>query len=148
MANARKRHGTASEYQVFGQLLDAGLDVYSTMVDDQGIDAVLRVETPRGHVGYFDLQIKSARSWNGIRGRISSLGKRSNAVLILFNSSSHECLWFDAEGIAKNFPGTGSTWGDVFLDKPRVEAFYREGRSDLTHLRDHLVRHTDQGVGR
>ena len=85
MPNVRKRQGTASEHQVVGQLIDAGIDVYQTVVDDQGIDAVLRVETgPKNVVRYFDLQIKSSRTWNGVRGRISALGQRANTVLIIF----------------------------------------------------------------
>jgi hypothetical protein len=69
MANPRKRHGTASEHQVMGQLIDAGIDVYQTVVDDQGIDAIVRVaRVPSGDVQYFDLQIKSSRTWNGVRG--------------------------------------------------------------------------------
>jgi len=139
MPNIRKRQGTASEHQVVGQLIDAGIDVYQTVVDDQGIDAVLRVETgPKNVVRYFDLQIKSSRTWSGVRGRISALGKRDNTVLILFNSSTHECLWFDAAGIAKHFPGTGYEWGDVFLDKARVAAFKAEDRDDLEKLRKNL----------
>jgi hypothetical protein len=134
MTNIRKRRGVASEYQVFGQLLDAGLDVYATAVDDQGIDAVLRVESGDGAVGYFDVQMKSARSWNGIRGKISSLGGRKNTVLILFNSRSHECLWLDAAAISEHFPGTGSQWGDVFLDKRHVEELRDEGRGELDGL--------------
>lgn len=134
MPNARKRQGTASEHQVVGQLLDAGFDVYQTIVDDQGIDAVLRVPTPSGLVRYFDLQTKSSRTWSGIRGKIATLGQRTNTVLILFNSSLHESLWFDSKDIAKNFPGTGGDWGDVFLGKVQVEAFRAEGRSDLTGL--------------
>lgn len=140
MPNIRKRQGTASEHQVVGQLLDAGFDVYQTIVDDQGIDAVLRVRTRSGAIRYFDLQTKSARTWNGIRGKISSLGKRDNTVLILFNSSTHQCLWFDARGIAEHFPRNGGDWGDVFLDKARVKAFEIEGRSDLDTLRRRLER--------
>lgn len=134
MPNIRKRQGSASEHQVVGQLLDAGFDVYQTIVDDQGIDAVLRVPTRAGAIRYFDLQTKSSRTWNGIRGKIAALGKRENTVLILFNSSRHECLWFDAQGIAKHFPGTGGDWGDVFLDKARVSAFMAEGRGDSRKL--------------
>jgi hypothetical protein len=139
MPNVRKRHGTASEHQVVGQLIDAGLDVYQTVVDDQGIDAVLRVEKrPSKRVRYFDLQIKSSRTWSGIRGHIAALGKGANTVLILFNSSTHECLWFDSEGISKHFPGTGFDWGDIFLDKARVERFKKEHRYDLEALRRRL----------
>lgn len=134
MPNVRKRQGTASEHQVVGQLLNAGFDVYQTIVDDQGIDAVLRVETRLGTVRYFDLQTKSSRTWSGIRGKIAALGRRENTVLVLFNSSTHACLWFDAEGITKHFPRLRGGWGDVFLNKARVNAFMTEGRNDLNKL--------------
>jgi hypothetical protein len=137
MPNIRKRRGTASEHQVVGQLLDAGIDVYQTIVDDQGIDAVLRVQTGKT-LRYFDLQIKSARTWNGIRGKISALGTRDGTVLILFNSSSHECLWFDAEAIAEHFADQRKRWGDVFLTAERVAEFRAQGRGDLAKLLERL----------
>jgi len=135
--NVRKRHGTASELQVIGQLLDAGIDVYQTVVDDQGIDAVLRVPGRGGEVRYFDLQTKSSRTWSGIRGKVSALGTRTNTVLILFNSSTHECLWFDADAVANEFSGTGR-WGGIFLRKDRLTRFRREGRDKLDALLRHL----------
>lgn len=147
MPNVRKRHGTASELQVIGQLLDAGIDVYQTVVDDQGIDAVLRVPRRGGEVLYFDLQTKSSRSWSGIRGKVSALGTRDNTVLILFNSSTHECLWFDARAIANEFSGSGR-WGGIFLRNDRLTRFRREGRDKLDALRSHLETRQSRGKRR
>jgi len=138
MPNTRKRQGTASEHQVIGQLIDAGIDVYQTVVDDQGIDAVLRIDSGSDKAQYFDLQIKSSRTWSGIRGRISALGKRENTVLILFNSTEHQCLWFVAGEIEKEFPKTDLEFGDVFLKKDRVDEFLRESRGRLEKLRERL----------
>lgn len=139
MANTRSRQGKAAELQVVGALIDGGLDCYLTVVDDQGIDAVIRagaVGAPR----YFDVQIKSARSWAGVRGSIAMLGTRENAVLLLFNSGSRELLWLDSNAIAKRFPATGSSWGDVFLTQDVVAALRAEGRGDVAKLREVLER--------
>ncbi|MFE8597328.1 hypothetical protein [Archangium violaceum] len=137
MANRRSRQGKAAELQVVGLLTDAGLDCYLTVVDDQGIDAVIRVDTA-GAPRYFDVQVKSARSWAAIRGSIAALGKRKNAVLVLFNSTSREVLWLDSAAISSRFSATGSTWGDVFLTAAMVQKFRDQGRADLSRLREHL----------
>ena len=66
MANLKSRRGKASELQVIGEMLDAGLDCYLTLVDDQAIDAVLRVQLSEHSAKYFDIQIKSGRTWAAI----------------------------------------------------------------------------------
>jgi len=139
MANRRSRQGRAAELQVIGLLTSEGLDCYVTVVDDQGIDAVIRASAD-GAARYFDVQIKSARSWSAIRGSIAALGTRKNALLLLFNSSSSELLWLDSKAIAKRFPATGSTWGDVFLVAETVESLRAEGRDNVAKLRAFVER--------
>lgn len=51
--------GRRQEYVAIAELLKRGYDVYMTLVDDQGIDCVVR----QGSNKYFDVQIK-ARSKN------------------------------------------------------------------------------------
>ena len=137
MPNTRSRRGKAAELQVVALLTDAGLDCYLTVVDDQGIDAVIRIEKRDGP-HYFDVQVKSGRAWSGIRGSIAALGKRKNAILILFNSGLRELLWLDAKAISRRFPARGSLWGDVFLNKQLVTELWDEGRNDLNRLRENL----------
>ncbi|MBE7551280.1 MAG: hypothetical protein HS126_09435 [Anaerolineales bacterium] len=56
--------GKRQEYSVIAELLKRGFDVYLTLVDDQGIDCVIRLD----HQRYLDIQIKarsqSAQEWN------------------------------------------------------------------------------------
>ena len=56
--------GKRREYIVVAQLLRRGFDVYMTLVDDQGIDCVVRLDELR----YVDIQIKArsktAKQWN------------------------------------------------------------------------------------
>lgn len=126
MPNLKSRRGRASELQVVGQMLDAGLDCYLTLVDDQAIDAVLRVPSGKQGAKYFDVQVKSGRSWAAIRGKVSSLGARQNAILVLNNSASGESFWLDAKAVRQLFPATGFAWGDVYIRKatiPRLKPY-------------------------
>lgn len=56
--------GKRQEYVVVAELLKRGFDVYMTLVDDQGIDCVMRIDE---HT-YIDIQIKArsrtAKQWN------------------------------------------------------------------------------------
>lgn len=56
--------GKRQEYVVIAELLKRGFDVYMTLVDDQGIDCVVRLNSKR----YLDIQIKArsreAKQWN------------------------------------------------------------------------------------
>ncbi|KUK10378.1 MAG: Uncharacterized protein XD50_1349 [Clostridia bacterium 41_269] len=50
--------GKRQEYVVIAELLRRGFDVYQTLVDDQGIDCIIRQERG-GELRYLDIQIKA-----------------------------------------------------------------------------------------
>jgi len=50
--------GKRQEYIAIAELLKRGFDVYMTLVDDQGIDCVIRIEEGR-ELRYLDIQIKA-----------------------------------------------------------------------------------------
>ncbi len=56
--------GKRQEYSVIAELLRREFDVYMTLVDDQGIDCIIRLDRQR----YLDIQIKArsrtAQEWN------------------------------------------------------------------------------------
>ena len=56
--------GRRQEYVVVAELLRRGFDVYTTLVDDQGIDCIIRLDEKH----YIDIQIKArsrkAKQWN------------------------------------------------------------------------------------
>jgi hypothetical protein len=66
---ARFRHsasfGKRQEFGAIAELLRRGYDVYLTLVDDQGIDCIIR----QGPGSYFDVQIK-ARSKESKAGKV------------------------------------------------------------------------------
>lgn len=56
--------GKRQEYSVIAELLRRGFDVYPTLIDDQGIDCIIRLNSKK----YLDIQIKArskeAQNWN------------------------------------------------------------------------------------
>jgi len=133
MGRSKLRYGKAAEHMVFGALLQAGLDVYSTIVDDQGIDGIIRGQKD-GKVAYWDVQVKSSASWQGIRFKTESITSE-NYILVLFNSAEWELLWLPAAVIRELFPPTGYEWGDLFLRADAVRRLKDEGYGDLEKLR-------------
>ena len=51
--------GKRQEFVAIAELLKRGFDVYQTLVDDQGIDCVIRAEGRGGRPKYIDLQVKA-----------------------------------------------------------------------------------------
>lgn len=138
MANLRSRSGRAAELAVLGEALAAGLDCYLPLVDDQAIDAILRVQGEGQLPRYFDLQIKSSRAWSGIRGAVAALARRPTAILVLVNSSSGDSFWLDARAISRFFPERAhvTKWGDIFLNKATLSILQSSYR--LEHIRRRL----------
>lgn len=61
-------YGKREEFVAITELLKLNYDVYQTLVDDQGIDCVVRFDSPNGAPYYLDVQIK-ARSGNAKQPR-------------------------------------------------------------------------------
>jgi hypothetical protein len=116
-------------------LLAAGFDTYLPLVDDQSIDGIIRVSDGITTV-YHDVQIKGAKSWGGIRCRVSRLAKGS--ILLLYCHTRRETIWLMRDDVVKHFKPTDSTWGDVFLRKHHIAQFMNEGRNDLDGLMEML----------
>jgi hypothetical protein len=53
--------GKYAEYYVKMEFTQHGFDVYSSEVDDRGIDFVVRKERRRNLANYYDVQVKSLR---------------------------------------------------------------------------------------
>lgn len=78
--------GKRMEFVVIGELLREGHDVYLTLVDDRGIDCIIRTDSGK----YFDIQIK-ARSKDSkwyLAGTFSNLvveNPRQNYIFICYS---------------------------------------------------------------
>jgi hypothetical protein len=132
----KMRCGKGYELTVLGLLTLADFDVYAPLVDDQGIDGIIRIHGGDKRLKYYDLQIKGSKSWNGIRCKVGTLPR--NGVLILFCDGCKEVLWFLQDEAMKLFPAKDPEWGDIFLSAERVEQFKADNRGDLSHLHQRL----------
>ncbi|NHB70424.1 hypothetical protein [Perlabentimonas gracilis] len=85
--NKNATYGKRQEYKAIAKLLELGFDVYTTLVDDKGIDCIIRIDSQR----YMDVQIK-ARSidncmlkYRGFFPQISIPNPRENYFFVLFS---------------------------------------------------------------
>ena len=127
----RMRCGKGYELAVFGLLTLADFDVYAPLVDDQGIDGIIRIEGENAS-HYFELQVKGGKTWSSIRCDTAAL--RTNSVLILFCDKTKEVFWFLRDEAVACFPEVASEWGNVFLKADQVRQYKDEGRCDLGRL--------------
>ena len=74
--------GRYAEYFVKMEFTLAGFDVYTTEVDDKGIDFIIR----KNEDSYYDIQVKSVRGLNDIFFRKDKFKLRENliATIVLF----------------------------------------------------------------
>lgn len=87
-------YGKRQEFKAIAKLLELEFDVYSTLVDDQGIDCIIRIDPTR----YLDIQLKARSIDNCIlkdRGyfpQLSITEPRDNYFFI-FYSQQADSYW-------------------------------------------------------
>ena len=114
--------GKRQEYSVITELLKRGFDVYMTLVDDQGIDCVLRVDDKK----YLDVQIKArskeAKQWNFFAAM--SFNVRDNFYFIFYTEKNNN-LWVIPSKDVKELGienKSGKNVGKISLTLPKIES--------------------------
>jgi hypothetical protein len=81
----RKRGGTSGELIVYALLNDLGFDVYQPLVDDRGLDGVIRMKTTNSQTIYVDFQVKSAKAGNPWAGVVQErIATQDQSYVCLF----------------------------------------------------------------
>src|SRR5205814_1413695 len=80
------------------------------------------------------------------RGKVASLARRPNSILVLFNSSDGTSFWVDAKEVRKLFPATGSPWGDIFLDNATLQKLTAQLSAETLAKETWAGRHPAIGV--
>lgn len=113
--------GKRQEYSVISELLKRGFDVYMTLVDDQGIDCVIRVNNKR----YLDIQIKArsrgVKHWNFFPQL--HFEPRDNFYFIFYTEKDNN-FWIIPSKDIKNFGNkmkSGKNVGTISLSLPKTE---------------------------
>lgn len=108
--------GKRQEYIIIAELLKRGFDVYMTLVDDQGIDCIIRLDESR----YIDVQIKarSNEAKHGTRFAGIKIEQRNNYFFI-FYTQQNDTTWVipsvELATIAYRIPG-GENEGKYSID--------------------------------
>ena len=113
--------GKRQEYVVVAELLKRGFDVYMTLVDDQGIDCIIRIDNPT----YIDIQIKArsstAKQWNFFAAM--TIEPKQNYYFI-FYIEKNDTLWVMPSHDVVNYAITnknGKNAGKHSLTLPKSE---------------------------
>lgn len=135
MRNKKKYRDTASfgrrqEYSVIAELLKRNFDVYMTLVDDQGIDCVIRLNDKR----YLDIQIKArskeAKQWNFFAAM--SFDVRDNFYFIFYTEKNNN-FWVVPSKDVKELGienKSGKNAGKISLSLPRTESGDKASKFD------------------
>lgn len=129
--------GKRQEYAAIAELLTRGFDVYMTLVDDQGIDCVIRRSARR----YLDIQIK-ARSKNAKQWHLFAAMKfvpRSNLYFVFYTEKNHSFWTIPSRAVKRlgYVNKTGKHQGKISLALPkrldgtkyeRFERYHNENR--------------------
>ena len=112
--------GKRQEYSVVAELLKRNFDVYMTLVDDQGIDCVIRLDDKR----YLDIQIK-ARSKDAKQGNFFAAMnfKPRNNLFFIFYTEYNDTFWTIPSSDVKSLSITnksGANIGKCALTLPRT----------------------------
>ena len=135
--------GKRQEYVVVAELLRRGFDVYMTLVDDQGIDCIIRLDDNR----YVDVQIKArstkAKQWNFFAAM--SIEPRDNYFFI-FYLEVNDTLWIiPSNGVVQHatMNKTGKNAGKFSLSLPKSDTTEKakkfkkyQGEADFELLRN------------
>lgn len=86
-------YGKRQEFKAIARLLELGFDVYSTLVDDMGIDCIIRISNKR----YLDIQIKARSKTCTLKNRgyfpLLSIKDKSDNYFFIFYSEQIDTYW-------------------------------------------------------
>lgn len=113
--------GKRQEYVVVAELLRRGFDVYMTLVDDQGIDCIIRLDENT----YVDIQIKArskrAKNWNLFAAMV--IEPRDNYFFIFYLETNDTFWVMPSHHVVQqgNRNRTGKNAGKYSLTLPKSE---------------------------
>ncbi|MBD3359243.1 MAG: hypothetical protein GF365_00845 [Candidatus Buchananbacteria bacterium] len=111
--------GKRQEYVVIAELLKRGFDVYMTLVDDQGIDCIIRINDKK----YIDIQIK-ARSKTAKQGSVfaaMTVNPRNNFYWIFYTEIDNNYWIIPSKDLVKlcQINKLGKNVGKMHLSLPK-----------------------------
>jgi hypothetical protein len=130
--NDRIRNGKSSELRIASDLLRHGLDVYLPIVDDRGIDMIIRHPGVHG-VQHYDVQVKSVSGYNRIVGLKNIEAKDNNYILVIHyrhTTKQDEFLYLLRKQVLK-YHKSEYTWGDLIFNKQERDIYMTQSLASL-----------------
>ena len=129
--------GKRLEFLVMGRLLQLGFDVYQTLVDDQGIDCIVREEKDN-RIRYLDIQIKARSKCcqpknRGLFAAMDIPDPRPNYFFIFYSEQADTFWVIPSQEVTKRAYQNkqGHNAGKYSLDFCRIEAGYIKPKPEL-----------------
>lgn len=97
--------GKRQEYIAVAELLRRGFDVYMTLVDDQQIDCVIRIEDDDGVPRYLDIQIKArstAAKQAALFAALEIRKPRKDFWFIFYSEAADMCWVMPSEDVVRH----------------------------------------------
>lgn len=114
--------GKRNEFLVWAKLIEAGFDVYPSLVDDKGIDGIVGANGK-----YFEIQIKSGANWVNQRGfKKEVLEANPTRIYLVYNYTVNEFRYFTARQILEEvFWSHSISWklSQINLNKAMLEKY-------------------------
>ena len=135
------RRGKAAELRVMAELTRHGLDVYAPLIDDQGIDLIVRAKDEHLKVRYWEIQVKSVEGYGRVMGlRHESISAfAGNYILIInyhFNERDEYLYLLQKQALKLVPPDAPST--NLCLSKSERSYYYEKKNQTLDNLADRM----------
>jgi|SRR3989338_1321637 len=132
------RRGRVGELIVTKKLIEIGFDVYDNIVDDRGIDLIIRIDS-KGSVNHKDVQVKHSKFyekhnyfWFGIS---KSTFRAYNGLYLAFVLDEHRIFVIPSLDIKKHIKNIwtdkNGNWKIVIQQKDNWKILTKKGKDDI-----------------
>lgn len=133
-----KRRGTVGELIITKKLIELGFDVYDNIVDDRGIDLIIRNDS-KGKIFHKDLQVKHSKYypkhnyyWFGLS---KATYKPYNRLFLAFVIDEHKMFIIPSarlnEFLKKVWTDKKGNWKIVIQQKDNWELMCKSGKKNI-----------------
>ncbi len=134
MKPTRFRIGKSYETIVNGILMQSGFDIYLPIVDDKGIDGVIRVD--KKSVKHYDFQVKGGKTFARIRANTDWI--YGDMILFLYSLEDNKLLWFQYKDLNRYFKDKPGDWGNLFINSNLKNRLLKSKFSNLNNLKKRI----------
>jgi len=140
MPSITMRRGKAAELRVMAELLRHGLDVYAPLVDERGIDLIVRARDEHDKVRYWEIQVKSVKGYGQVIGlNYEILASSPTYILIVnYHFDDRDEYMYLLQRQALLHVAEKSGWGDLWVRKAERDFYFSEHNQTIEDLAERM----------